>query len=109
MFAVADLYGNLVVVTVVLLGIYFLRKRTKQPPGPCGIPLLGYLPFLGNNPARKYFELSKKYGSVISVKLGMQTAVVLNDFETIHEVRIRFSCIMLEIRTCNLTDRLCLR
>ncbi|XP_063703252.1 cytochrome P450 18a1 [Culicoides brevitarsis] len=57
----------------------------KLPPGPYGIPVLGYLAFVGNERHTKYHELAKKYGSIFSARLGCQLNVVISDYKTIRE------------------------
>lgn len=57
----------------------------KLPPGPYGIPVLGYLAFVGNEKHTKYRELAKKYGSIFSARLGCQLNVVISDYKTIRE------------------------
>nr|XP_042905131.1 uncharacterized protein LOC107448862 [Parasteatoda tepidariorum] len=59
--------------------------RKKIPPGPIGLPVVGYLPFLTKNVHLKFTELSEKYGEVFSVKLGSELIVVLNGTESIRE------------------------
>lgn len=76
-------------VAVFLFAYYYMSNTKKRPPGPIGIPILGYLPFLGSHPAKKYCELSKKYGPVLSLKLGPETFTVLNDYQTIQEALVR--------------------
>lgn len=56
---------------------------SKLPPGPWGLPLLGYLPYLTGVPHEQFYHLSKKYGSVFSTKLGSQLLVVLADYKSI--------------------------
>lgn len=69
----------------VLLGIiYFVldlwRKKTysRLPPGPPGWPIVGNLLQLGNNPNESLFHLATKYGPIVSLSLGMKTAVVVS-------------------------------
>lgn len=66
--------GSKQAVLVVLLVVFLLtllwlrRKRTytfHQPPGPRGLPIIGYVPFLGRNHHQKFLDLSKTYGPVI--------------------------------------------
>lgn len=66
-------YGKENVVTAILFGIilfvsalYFFgrRRKGKLPPGPFGVPVLGYYPFLGKEPEKTLNKVGKKYGNV---------------------------------------------
>ena len=68
------------------------RYSHRLPPGPWGVPLLGYLPHMALAAKRRkmeahdvFTELAKTYGNIFSMTLGNKTVVVLNDFETIKE------------------------
>ncbi|GBO07539.1 hypothetical protein AVEN_197566-1 [Araneus ventricosus] len=37
----------------------------KKPPGPTGLPIVGYLPFLGKEPYKEFLKLRETYGNVI--------------------------------------------
>lgn len=73
---------------VVLTYVYYKINRRNYPPGPKGLPLLGYVTNLGTNPAETFMKLAKEYGRVFSVQLGRQHWVVLNDMDSISEVII---------------------
>lgn len=78
----------LVAALACLLAIYFMRWLSlggKLPPGPLGLPILGYIPFLSRKPYFDLQRLAKKYGNVFSLRLGSAYVVVLNDFESIKE------------------------
>lgn len=62
---------------VVVILLKNVRKRL--PPGPYGIPVLGYIPFLGENTYLTLYELSKKFGDIYSISLGQRVFVVLSD------------------------------
>lgn len=60
--------------------------RTRRlPPGPRGVPILGYLPFFSGDAHVHYLELARKYGAAFSIKLGNQYVVVLSDYKMIRE------------------------
>lgn len=55
------------------INITFVYKQTLNIfdlTGPIGLPIIGYLPFLGPAPHRRYSELAKSYGNVFSVMFG---------------------------------------
>ena len=81
-------------ICIVILLLYALWKKKTHPnfpPGLKGFPIVGVMPYLD-----KYVEkiLKKwsldKYGPVMSVKIGMTTKVVLNNYDFIMEVRNYF-------------------
>lgn len=43
----------------------YLKKKENCPPGPIGLPVVGYLPFLGSEPHKTLWKLKEKYGDVI--------------------------------------------
>lgn len=49
------------------------------PPGPMGLPFLGYLPFVGREIHLTLSSLSERYGPIYQVFLGGIRVVVLND------------------------------
>lgn len=72
---------------VALLLILWSRDRKKKfPNGPCGLPIIGYLPFLGTSPPDTLIDLSKRYGKIFALRLGKKSHVVLTEYEDIYEV-----------------------
>ena len=73
------IYSNAITILITLFS-YFVAKqiyheydaRKKLPPGPKGLPFLGYLPFLGREPSKTLIKLSKKYGNVFRSVLIMR-------------------------------------
>ncbi|GFU37717.1 cytochrome P450 83B1 [Nephila pilipes] len=67
--------------SAILLVLYCFIEQNggKTPPGPIGIPILGYLPFVGSKPHQILQKLSKIYGPIFSIRLGKQHIIVLND------------------------------
>ena len=86
---VSDYTWIIVFLSIILL--YFInwyRRPNHLPPGPRGVPILGYLPFLGKRPEKTLFYLTEKYGKILTVRMGAEDAVFLNDFHSLHRVSI---------------------
>ncbi|XP_011693655.1 PREDICTED: cytochrome P450 306a1 [Wasmannia auropunctata] len=72
-----------------LLFVYVFRKNRKTlrlPPGPSGIPLLGYLPWI--DPVRPHVsltELARKYGPICGLRMGSVYTVLLSDPQLIRQ------------------------
>ncbi|CAL1272966.1 unnamed protein product [Larinioides sclopetarius] len=62
------------------------KSRQRRPPGPIGLPFVGYLPFLGKEPHKTFWNMRKKYGDIISVYLGSKYTIVLNEYNVAKEV-----------------------
>ena len=73
---------------VVKLATMVRRKRYKLPPGPWGLPLVGYLPFFGSEPPVTFTRMRKTYGDVISISMGSWSAVVINGRDAIREALV---------------------
>ncbi|KAL0446079.1 UNVERIFIED_CONTAM: Flavonoid 3'-monooxygenase [Sesamum latifolium] len=63
-----------------------LKRTPPLPPGPRGLPVLGYLPFLGNNLLHKFGELADQYGPIYKLYLGNKLCVVINSPSLVKEV-----------------------
>ncbi|OCT79075.1 hypothetical protein XELAEV_18030171mg [Xenopus laevis] len=80
-----------VVVCIFLFNVFYGGKRESQnfPPGPKPLPLIGNLHMMNmKKPYLTFMELSKKYGSVFSVQLGMKKAVVLCGTDAVKDALI---------------------
>lgn len=55
------------------------------PPGPMGLPILGYIPFLPDTYGDTLTTLFNKYGEVLSLRLGSIDVVFLADYELIKQ------------------------
>lgn len=60
---IALLLGVIILVCIGYLSLK--RKHRKLPPGPTGLPVFGYYPFLGKEPEKTLKELGEKYGNVL--------------------------------------------
>ena len=78
----------LILFVLTLLGLALLKRHLdahrKLPPGPLGVPLLGYLPFLNVfDLGGSFAKLGSKYGDVFSLRTGTKMSVVLNSYEAV--------------------------
>ncbi|XP_014240589.1 cytochrome P450 18a1 [Cimex lectularius] len=80
------------VLVVARLAIAFALRMSRLPPGPWGLPFVGYLPFLKADAHIQFERLAKKYGGVFSLKLGNQFVVVLSDYKIIRDTFKRDDC-----------------
>lgn len=85
------LFATIAVVLCVVVLLFMWWRRNPHPnfpPGPRGFPVVGVLPYLDKYVERMLKKWSlEKYGPVMSVKIGTKTKVVLNNYESIMEVR----------------------
>ncbi|XP_054724534.1 cytochrome P450 18a1-like [Uloborus diversus] len=72
---------------LVLVSLWFTlrKKHPNSLPGPAGLPIVGYLPFLTSKPYKKFAKLAKRYGPVYKVRLGGIDVVILTDYNSIKE------------------------
>ncbi|KAH7852690.1 hypothetical protein Vadar_027939 [Vaccinium darrowii] len=54
------------------------KTRSKLPPGPAPVPVIGNLLKLGDKPHKSLAELAKTHGPIMSLKLGQITTVVIS-------------------------------
>ncbi|GLJ19380.1 hypothetical protein SUGI_0349130 [Cryptomeria japonica] len=77
---------------VLLILLIFLKKKSKSSlalllaPGPPRWPFIGNLPQLGDKPHRSFFFLAQKYGPLMTIKLGVQTTLVVSSPSMAREV-----------------------
>ena len=83
---------NWIIIGLVSIGflflVYWYQRPNYFPPGPRGIPLLGCISVMAGAPHKKAYELSKKYGPVVAIRMGLNDVIFLNDYESITQVRI---------------------
>lgn len=57
------------------------RSVEKLPPGPPGLPIIGHLHMLGKLPQRNLALLSRRYGPLMSLRLGSVRTIVASSAE----------------------------
>ncbi|XP_069830381.1 uncharacterized protein [Dendropsophus ebraccatus] len=81
-----------IVVIFFLVSVFNEQKRGKYknfPPGPKPLPILGNLLMMDmSKPYKTFYQLSKEFGSVFSVQMGMTKMVVLCGYDTIKDALI---------------------
>ncbi|KAL0296155.1 UNVERIFIED_CONTAM: Flavonoid 3'-monooxygenase [Sesamum radiatum] len=88
-----DQYYTAIVSALVICIIWCIKtsldpaRRTRPlPPGPRGLPILGYLPFLGKNLLHQFADLAQRYGPIYKLYLGNKLCVVINSPSLVKEV-----------------------
>ena len=68
------------------------RRKSRMPPGPLSLPILGGVLSLGGGDVREsMLNLKKKYGDVFTIDLGKQRIVVLSSHAAIKEAFVKNS------------------
>ncbi|XP_067306629.1 cytochrome P450 2M1-like [Pseudorasbora parva] len=84
---------SVVMTVLVLLLLWKIRGKQRSfgrlPPGPTPSPLVGNLFQFNFKEAYKYYlELSKKYGSVVTIWLANSPVVIISGYEALKETMI---------------------
>ncbi|XP_004590596.2 cytochrome P450 2K6-like [Ochotona princeps] len=66
-------------------------SKLRSPPGPRPLPVIGNLHLLNlKRPYQTMLELSKKYGSIYSIQMGLKKVVVLSGYETVKDALVNY-------------------
>lgn len=78
--------SSVLVAIVALLAVALLVKwlakdwKKRAPPGPRGLPVLGYLPWIDpKSPHESLANLTKKYGPLCALQMGPIPTVLVSD------------------------------
>ncbi|CAA7058562.1 unnamed protein product [Microthlaspi erraticum] len=68
--------------------LYIKSKRQSHPlpPGPCGLPVVGNLPFLKPELHTYFHGLAKEHGPIFKLWLGAKLVIVVNSSELAREI-----------------------
>lgn len=85
-----ELNVTILVSLTLIATIFLLAKKLKSkpnlPPGPRGLPIVGFLPFLGTDLHITFTNLAKIYGPIYKFWLGSRLCVVLSSPEAVKQV-----------------------
>ncbi|KAG5053853.1 hypothetical protein JHK85_006363 [Glycine max] len=82
----------IICLTLPLLLLFFFQnsrtiKKPPFPPGPRGLPIIGNLHQLNNSALHlQLWQLSKKYGPLFSLQLGLRQAIVVSSAKVAKEL-----------------------
>lgn len=81
---------EILIASVVLLCatafFYYLWRTRGMPPGPWGLPLVGYLPWIDKKkPYVSMMELYQDYGGICTIRLGEVVTVVVSEPHYVRE------------------------
>lgn len=62
------------------------RGHLRLPPGPWGLPIVGYVPFLRRDLHQQLAELAKTHGPIMRLRLGAKTCVVITSPDIAGEI-----------------------
>ncbi|XP_022099770.1 cytochrome P450 2J6-like [Acanthaster planci] len=84
----------LMYVGVFYVALWFIRRPRNLPPGPTGLPFLGYFPKLAlqGNEYKSLALLAKTYGDVLSLNLCGQLVVVVSSYEAVKKAFAHPNC-----------------
>ncbi|PWA53206.1 cytochrome P450 [Artemisia annua] len=60
---------------------YTGTSRALLPPGPYGLPVVGYLPFLSSNLHERFTKMAHRYGPIFSIRLESKLHIVVNSVD----------------------------
>ncbi|OWM71893.1 hypothetical protein CDL15_Pgr017776 [Punica granatum] len=65
---------------------HYLKPQRGSPPGPLGLPFVGYLPFLDQELHTSFAHLARAYGPILKLTLGRKVWIIISSPSTAREV-----------------------
>lgn len=84
-----ELYVIALVLSIIITIMWYVKGREKGPalpPGPKGLPIVGYMPFMSNDLVPQLTELGHKYGPIYKFYLGSKLCVVISSPSLVKEI-----------------------
>ncbi|KAL0283200.1 UNVERIFIED_CONTAM: Flavonoid 3'-monooxygenase [Sesamum angustifolium] len=82
------------------------NKTPPMPPGPRGLPIVGYLPFLRPDMHIQFTELARQYGPIYKLWLGTKLCTVISSTSLVKEI-IRDHDTIFANRDSTIATRIC--
>ncbi|KAH0954656.1 hypothetical protein HN011_004368, partial [Eciton burchellii] len=71
---------------ILLLYVYKGRRNLRLAPGPRGVPILGYLPWIDpERPHLSLTDLARKYGPICGLRMGSVYTILLSDPQLVRQ------------------------
>jgi len=71
---------------ILLLYVYKGRRTLRLPPGPRGVPILGYLPWIDpERPHLSLTDLARRYGPICGLRMGSVYTILLSDPQLVRQ------------------------
>ncbi|KAJ9549988.1 hypothetical protein OSB04_022531 [Centaurea solstitialis] len=75
-----------ILILLAILGYKFTFSTTPNgapplPPGPRGLPIVGYLPFLSHDLHKQFTNMARTYGPIFKLQVGSKVHVVVNTLD----------------------------
>lgn len=79
-------------ISILIVSIFWYKFLSKKPlspplpPGPRGLPIVGYIPFLNGNLLHQFTDLARQYGPIFTLQLGAKLCIVIDSPSIAKEV-----------------------